>query len=312
MLFRSLRPAAAKTIHKSQGDTMDKVVVNMGNSQMKHGHYVALSRVTKKSGLFITNLNEDKIKQDTSVVNEMKRLRSEAQLQLCFTPVYSMEQSGFTVVFHNVRSLHRHFTDVLKDPNYTSAHIIAVAESRLTSRDEDESYAIPDFQIVRNDQTDFSSCQQRPPHGIVLYIQNSLKIGHITNISRKEIEYTVVKLEYDGRSMHFCAFFKSQSCTKTTFEEHCQNLRQILDPHIDFILCGDFNCDISDNQNSRFVDEMKNLIGCNQFIKEATTDYNTVLDLIFSNIESVFTSVIDSPCSDHKLIAASVTSWLKQ
>ena len=77
-----LRPAAAKTIHKSQGDTMNEVVVNMGSSQMKHGHYVALSRVTKKSGLYITNLNEEKIKQDSNVVDEMKRLRSEAQLQL--------------------------------------------------------------------------------------------------------------------------------------------------------------------------------------------------------------------------------------
>ena len=42
-----LRPAAAKTIHRSQGDTEQKIVVNFNTRRsIPHIHYVGLSRVT--------------------------------------------------------------------------------------------------------------------------------------------------------------------------------------------------------------------------------------------------------------------------
>ena len=40
-----LRPAAAKTIHRCQGDTLNEVVVDLPLSSREHMHYVALSRV---------------------------------------------------------------------------------------------------------------------------------------------------------------------------------------------------------------------------------------------------------------------------
>lgn len=57
-----LRPAAAKTIHRSQGDTLNEVVVNLyGTKAFHHIHYVALSRVTTIERLYITDLSETKI-----------------------------------------------------------------------------------------------------------------------------------------------------------------------------------------------------------------------------------------------------------
>ena len=42
-----LRPAAAKAIHRSQGDTETKIVVNLETRRtIPHIHYVGLSRVT--------------------------------------------------------------------------------------------------------------------------------------------------------------------------------------------------------------------------------------------------------------------------
>jgi len=41
-----LRPAAAKTIHRSQGDTESRIVVNFdATNAIPHIHYVGLSRV---------------------------------------------------------------------------------------------------------------------------------------------------------------------------------------------------------------------------------------------------------------------------
>lgn len=57
-----LRPAAAKTVHRSQGDTETKIVVNLSTKRtIPHVHYVALSRVTTFEGLYITDLCEDKL-----------------------------------------------------------------------------------------------------------------------------------------------------------------------------------------------------------------------------------------------------------
>ena len=58
-----LRPAAAKTIHRSQGDTESRIVVNLETRRaIPHIHYVGLARVTTINGFFITvDLCEDKI-----------------------------------------------------------------------------------------------------------------------------------------------------------------------------------------------------------------------------------------------------------
>lgn len=44
-----LRPAAAKNIHRCQGDTLNEVVVDLPSSSREHMHYVALSRVRNSS-----------------------------------------------------------------------------------------------------------------------------------------------------------------------------------------------------------------------------------------------------------------------
>lgn len=58
----SRRPAAAKTIHRSQRDTLDETVVDFPKYKKEHLHYVALSRVRNSSALHVLNcnLNENK------------------------------------------------------------------------------------------------------------------------------------------------------------------------------------------------------------------------------------------------------------
>ena len=68
-----LRPAAAKTIHRSQGDTETRIVVNFNTRRaIPHVHYVGLSRVTTIEGLYITDLCESKIVVNPEVKAEMQ------------------------------------------------------------------------------------------------------------------------------------------------------------------------------------------------------------------------------------------------
>ena len=83
-----LRPAAVKTVHRSQGDTQSQIVVNLDTKRaIPHIYYVAVSRVTLIDGLYVTDLCENKIAVDPKVKIELEKLRTERKLKLCFTPL---------------------------------------------------------------------------------------------------------------------------------------------------------------------------------------------------------------------------------
>ena len=90
-----LRPAAAKTIHKGQGITEDEAVVDLTQHKrfmkLPHMHYVAFSRVRKLKNLYNLNLNKAAIDLDEDVNVEMQRLRTEAPLELSYTPLYKVD-----------------------------------------------------------------------------------------------------------------------------------------------------------------------------------------------------------------------------
>ena len=117
-----LRPAAAKTIHRSQGDTETKIVVNFSTKRtIPHIHYVGLSRVTTIEGLYITDLCENKIAVHPDVKKEMERLRTSARLKICISPLYEITGSVLKLCYLNARSVHKHIQDLCHDLNYLSA-----------------------------------------------------------------------------------------------------------------------------------------------------------------------------------------------
>ena len=103
-----LRPSAAKTIHRCQGDTLDEAVVDLPSSKREHMHYVALSRLRSISGLHILNINENKITVSKKVQEEMTRLRQKARLNSHIPFLYKDTSESFKILFQNVRSLHLH------------------------------------------------------------------------------------------------------------------------------------------------------------------------------------------------------------
>lgn len=65
----------AYTIHKVQGMTFQKIVIDIGSSVFEPGMaYVALSRVTTQQGLFITNFDIRSIEANDETLKENERL----------------------------------------------------------------------------------------------------------------------------------------------------------------------------------------------------------------------------------------------
>ena len=73
-----LRLAWAVTVHKSQGQTYDEVIVDMGSGAFSSGHtYVALSRVRSLEGLYLTKpIRLKDIQVDPAVIEFMGQARS--------------------------------------------------------------------------------------------------------------------------------------------------------------------------------------------------------------------------------------------
>ena len=105
----------------------------------------------------------------------MQLLRSEYKLNLCFTPLYMLENTNLKICYLNARSLHKHIDDVRKDINYLSADILIFTETRFSPHDPDEMYAIEGYELFRNNET---SNVSRPHHGTAVYSRLRMLNGY--------------------------------------------------------------------------------------------------------------------------------------
>ena len=188
-----LRPAAAKTIHRSQGDTESRIVVNFDtNRAIPHIHYVGLSRVTTIEGLHITELCEDKIAVSEDVQKEMERLRSpECQLTLSITPLYKYDEISFKLCYLNTRSLHKHIEDVRNDISYSTADVNVFSESRIIHSESNLDYKLHEYNLFRNDAV--SSSNIRPCGGTAVYTRVDYYPGYPYCYNSNGVEVTILR-----------------------------------------------------------------------------------------------------------------------
>ena len=124
-----LRPNTAITIHRSQGRTIPQGTIDLSKATISGMHYVALSRFPNLSNIWIMNLESDKIKVDQGVVQEMKRLRIEKQLTLACRPIDNIPKPKLRIMFQNVRSLRKHFEDIISNKEFQSADVVVFDSS---------------------------------------------------------------------------------------------------------------------------------------------------------------------------------------
>ncbi|XP_069109878.1 uncharacterized protein [Argopecten irradians] len=293
-----LRPAAAKTIHKSQGCTLQNVVFDMTSSRKQsHMHYVAFSRVRKLSDLHILNLNVEKMSVDPAVRDEMTRMYKDAKLQLCYTPPYHLPPQKLKVAFLNVRSLVLHHRDMQNDPNIINHDVILCAKTKLKPSISDASLSLEAFNIERNDQKHTTT----PHHGLVMYSGNNIQLHDVQSFSSFDFECLSAKVAKNTQSLQVIAVYKSPKCPYSKLKSEIQaHVFSVLDFDKPYVVLGDFNINISENND--FENWMNETFHCRQIIHSATTDNNSTLDLIFTNVSNLESSYIECCWTDHKLV----------
>jgi len=291
-----LRLSAARTIHKSQGSTMSKAVLKLPATARSHMPYVALSRVTSLNGIYIKELNADKISQRKDVKDEMKRLR-ESQIEPLSYINPALKPDCIKIAFLNSRSLHAHINDVKHDHDLLNMDIIALCETRLVSGDSNLAYDLPDYKMVRNDQEQTEN--RRPPHGMILYI-NQRFVNEITNtILNTEDNFESISVSRHGAQYVF--LYRSPSLTLEQTLAKARRISENLYTSQPVVVMGDFNIDISDQKNEHVIKELEDIFQCKQIVTEITTNYGTTIDLVFTNTTAIC-SIIESLFSDHKIV----------
>ena len=301
-----LKASSAKTIHKAQGQTKSCVIVDMATGSRPHHHYVAFSRVTSLKGLHLLNGLSGNIQVDNRVVDEMNRLRTEGTVDLSYEPALD-DICQLSVVFQNAQSLRLHFPLIRSDSTFTCADVVCLAETRLSFHDSVSEYAIEGFQpIIRNDQTTVHP--ERPPHGLAMYVKQSMKINLVEKISTQEFECLVVQLKRP--SVHnwttLIVVYKSPNCAFEKFKEHIFSMARFQVTE-DLVIVGDFNYDVSHNQNGRFLAFMKSIFPNTECLNVSqTTRDSTTLDLCFTSLASASAKIITCVWSYHHTLVVSL------
>ena len=300
-----LRLSAAKTIHRAQGDTERQVVVNLEASRkIPHIHYVALSRVTTLEGLYITNLNEEKICVSSKVEEEMNRLRTNAYLKPCLRLIDQQDESFVKIMFLNARSLHKHFLDVKNYLGFYLPDVAIFSETRLSVLDTIQEFEIEKYTLFRNDEAMILS-NQRPFHGTAIYCCLSCKVGYPKCQNAFGVEISVIELECLPHVI-IAGVYRSPSVPVRQLYEALRYLYSSTLCSKQFhIIIGDFNVNwLNKQQMSGLYNLMVSEYGYCQVVNEYTTCNRTIIDHIYTNIgrNYIHVGVLETYYSDHKAV----------
>ena len=196
------------------------------------------------------------------------------------------------------------------DANYKAADVLAFAESHLSHNDHSDDYRFEGFHdVIKNDQKHLHN--RKPPHGLALYVRDSYTVSDVHHFSSNELEYSFLKIKSDPKPMmQVLALYKSNTCHLDVFRNELRCMKNLIGDYDQFLIVGDFNIDVSSSQNKALLTELEAVFGVGPLISQSPTLYYTIIDLAFSNSESVHTMIIDSVISDQKMIAIQCWFWL--
>ncbi|XP_062713898.1 uncharacterized protein LOC115261586 [Aedes albopictus] len=290
--------ACALTIHKSQGGTFTEIVVDYDKSQEQQLVYVAMSRVSSLQGLYLTNStnsfvfhhgkgsNTPKMKE---LRDEMQRLQNHRLVTISdelITFVGNGEQSAVLVSL-NVQSLNAHSADVSTDHVLTRADYLALSETWM---DSNTTVQIEGYRCISK----YKRANLRAG-GVAIYEKLTLSPASTSHtIEKLSEQHDPVLLEaesygdicaadilVDGRQMVlFCIYISPSTSMKYAKAFMARHLYRYQSKDVPVIIAGDFNIDVSKQENNGFL-EFMGLLGLklSSDPKQSTTLGGSCIDM---------------------------------
>lgn len=287
--------SAGKTIHKSQGSTMREAVLHFGFRKIDHIHYVGISRVTNLSHVHILELNENKICVSVEVQTEMERMRKDRKVKFAIPNLICVESQLKSIIFHNCRSLKKHFDNFTSEYNILCCDIIGLVETRLWEQNK-QRYQINGFKML-------CANSSSAPHGLVVYYKEKCNITCLGLFCEYGIEYAL--LSYSDQLIIGFLYCPPCFATITNLSDFMLSLSHHLSSYTScndtkVLIMGDFNIDTF--QHTR-LDIWPQSLQLKHLSTNITTDYGSSLDHIYTNMNEkdiVKYGTLESYYSDHK------------
>ncbi|CAH0390253.1 unnamed protein product [Bemisia tabaci] len=277
-----MTPAEAITIYKSQGGTYSKVSVYLSQDLKRNDIYVAFSRRTALSGLYIIGNFQPPPPPPDPFDEVIVALRNLPNKPIKFSCLFSSDfEDKNIVLYHNVQSFNAHFKDIVSDSNNLQSKILILAETwlrpSLTPKIEYFQTLVRQ-DVHRNDNHAF---------GAIVFIQEGEMVDVLYEYSFEEKgkACNLVALSYADYGI--CSGYIPPSTQFSSVKiKFLEMLQVTLKTKKKVILLGDFNQDVGKfdrNENICF----ENLLNSKNFVtkidpRESSTNEGTQIDICFS------------------------------
>jgi len=285
----------AITIHKSQGQSYDQVVVDVNGTLDLQLLYTACSRARTAEGLFLigTELKFPQPRSDNHPVSvELDRLEKDAKWSIPLPLVSSIPDRAKTMVigYQNLPYLKKHSASIVSDHNLANCDLLCFVETHAQSVHLDGFVILAELPAA-------TGC-----HGIVIYSRSiSANKVHSEVLSFGEtahFEFIAIELSI---GVQLLIVYSSPKVTSSDAIKSTADLTKLLNlTKIPLLVLGDFNVKLHSSAGATFEKQMQDHQMKRITQDEPTTDYRTTIYWVFASFPSANAVTYESFVSDHK------------
>ncbi|XP_071169752.1 uncharacterized protein [Mytilus edulis] len=278
-----LKLAWACTIHKVQGLTVEECVVDLNKCFTYGQAYVALSRVTSKSGLHMKSIESEKL--DKKIFCDPDIVKGVAEMTRFLPEVEDEREEQKDIVqimYHNIQGLQAHAEDLKQNPDFIGVDFICLTETWANQEFACfemigyDGFHLPRSQAFENDNSYYSSLKEMQHGGVCVFYKHSSET-ELCNLT-SNLECIVFKIKTEN--ILVATIYRTQKYNVGKFLENLETLickMQELSEKI--VIIGDFNQDILKGYYT--VLNFMQSKGFNQLVNSPTTEGGTLIDHVY-------------------------------
>jgi exonuclease III len=271
-----IKLASGRTIHRSQGLTLDSVAFDPTGIRIHGLVYTALSRVRNIESLYLLNaLKMDNFKVKQKIDIEMQRLRSTAKWDLACDLESKKSTTSISILTLNTRSLHAHMNDILNDYDTMQSDILCLQETYMTLSMQNQQF--PSFNCI-------SSCTK---YGVMTLVKKHLPILEHMHYEDQSVEVLIAKVAFHGSHLAIINIYASPQATSSSILNTITKALCHLHQNDILVILGDFNIDMSQcNEKTKKLENYMCIYNAHMLLEKTNHAHKTLIDHIWSNAKN--------------------------
>ena len=242
------------TSYKSQGQTLEAVILDYLNCRGKHGQfYVGMTRIRNGDGLFVRNFHPSQIHCRRDVITEIRRLVTARKYKFYSfflrEKIWENDENEWKIGYQNTNGFYHNLENIDNDKNLSELHFLCISETKLAPDVSTESLnmRMNNFEILY--RTDVVN-ENNTPHMGMLLLQNK---------RCKDIEYIISPelLRLHGKKIQWIKFNIDNDFTvlfvyinKTPEMYEVQEFSRLIAQENAMSVLGDFNLNIDKKEDA--------------------------------------------------------------